>query len=175
MPRGFRFEDEPKKWIPLASHGLQMVLKYRDIPSLKEPGSIYPLLSLTEFHPCISSRSDSNTKIKTPLQAHGLSSTIIHSTIMLLIHNLVNVIDTTGEFLLRLPDGRVIDTKGWNGWEWTHGIGLYGLYQYHALTADTSTLIIINDWFTKRLAEGTTKNINTMAVFLTLACLYEDR
>lgn len=169
MPRGFRFEDEPKRWISLASHGLQMALKYRDIPSLKEPGSIYPLLSLTEFRPCISSRSDSNAKITMPLQAHGPSSTIIHSTIKLLIHNLVNITDTTGKFLLRLPDGRVIDTKGWNDWEWTHSISLYGLYQYHTLTADTSTLTIINDWFTKRLAEGTTKNINTMAVFLTIA------
>jgi unsaturated rhamnogalacturonyl hydrolase len=29
-------------------------------------------------------------------------------------------------------------------------------------------------WFTKQLAAGTTKNINTMAVFITLAYLYED-
>ena len=41
--------------------------------------------------------------------------------------NLVNIEDKTGEFLLRLDDGRVIDTKGWAGWEWTHGIGLYGI------------------------------------------------
>ncbi|VTP69835.1 Predicted unsaturated glucuronyl hydrolase involved in regulation of bacterial surface properties, and related proteins [Leclercia adecarboxylata] len=34
-------------------------------------------------------------------------------------HNLVNIHDKTGEFLLRLDDGRVIDTKGWAGWEWT--------------------------------------------------------
>lgn len=38
--------------------------------------------------------------------------------------NLINISDETGEFLLRLDDGRVIDTKGWAGWEWTHGIGL---------------------------------------------------
>ena len=42
-------------------------------------------------------------------------------------HNLVNIHDETGEFLLRLDDGRVIDTKGWAGWEWTHGVGLYGM------------------------------------------------
>lgn len=40
-----------------------------------------------------------------------------------LINCLVNIKDETGEFLLTLEDGRVIDTKGWNDWEWTHGIG----------------------------------------------------
>jgi hypothetical protein len=45
-------------------------------------------------------------------------------------NNLINIKDETGEFLLRLDDGRVIDTKGWAGWEWTHGVGLYGIYKY---------------------------------------------
>ncbi|EON67690.1 hypothetical protein W97_06833 [Coniosporium apollinis CBS 100218] len=109
----------------------------------------------------------------TPLQAHGLRAADVHTTVNLLIDNLVNIKDTTGEFLLRLPDGRVIDTKGWNDWEWTHGVGLYGVYQYHLLTGSSSALQVVEDWFTARLAEGTTKNINTMAVFLTLAYLYE--
>lgn len=34
-----------------------------------------------------------------------------------LIHCLVNIEDETGEFLMTLPDGRIIDTKGWNDWE----------------------------------------------------------
>jgi unsaturated rhamnogalacturonyl hydrolase len=109
-----------------------------------------------------------------PLKSHGLEADQIHSTIHRLTDNLVNIKDTSGEFLLRLEDGRVIDTKGWNDWEWTHGIGLYGLYQYYTLTGNAGTLAIIKDWFKGRLAEGTTKNINTMAVFLTLAYLYED-
>ncbi|MBW9088998.1 glycoside hydrolase family 88 protein [Rhizobium wenxiniae] len=91
-----------------------------------------------------------------------------------LTNNLINIKDETGEFLLRLEDGRVIDTKGWAGWEWTHGIGLYGLFKYYELTADKNAFAIINDWFKARLAEGTpTKNINTVAPFLTLANLYE--
>ncbi len=91
-----------------------------------------------------------------------------------LTNNLINIKDETGEFLLRLEDGRVIDTKGWAGWDWTHGIGLYGLFKYYELTADKNAFAIINDWFKARLAEGTpTKNINTVAPFLTLANLYE--
>lgn len=64
--------------------------------------------------------------IKMPQQSvsvDGLYAKDIRSQVDLLINNLVNIKDETGEFLLRLPDGRVIDTKGWNDWEWTHGIG----------------------------------------------------
>lgn len=92
-----------------------------------------------------------------------------------LADNLINIRDDSGEFLLRLEDGRVIDTKGWAGWEWTHGIGLYGLLKYWQLTGSDRAMSIIRDWFDARLAEGTpTKNINTVAPFLTLACLYEQ-
>jgi len=109
-----------------------------------------------------------------PLSIGGLSAQNIHENIDRLINNLINIKDETGHFLLKLPDGRIIDTKGWNDWEWTHGIGLYGLYQYHDLTSSPLPLKVIEDWFAARLAEGTTKNINTMAVFLTLAYVYEE-
>lgn len=91
-----------------------------------------------------------------------------------LTDNLTGIVDTTGEFLLRLDDGRVIDTKGWGGWEWTHGIGLYGLFRYWQQTGSPRTMQIIRSWFDDRLAEGTpTKNVNTVAPFLVAAHLYE--
>ncbi|WP_226570679.1 beta-galactosidase BglB [Mangrovibacter yixingensis] len=89
--------------------------------------------------------------------------------------NLVNIRDESGEFLLRLDDGRVIDTKGWAGWEWTHGVGLYGIWQYYQQTGDTRMRDIIDTWFADRFREGaTTKNVNTMSPFLTLALRYEE-
>jgi unsaturated rhamnogalacturonyl hydrolase len=89
--------------------------------------------------------------------------------------NLINIKDETGQFLLCLDDGRVIDTKGWAGWEWTHGVGLYGMYQYYRQTGDEKMRQIIDGWFADRFAEGaTTKNVNTMAPFLTLAYRYEE-
>ncbi|ALB63126.1 Rhamnogalacturonides degradation protein RhiN [Cronobacter condimenti 1330] len=89
--------------------------------------------------------------------------------------NLINIKDETGQFLLRLDDGRVIDTKGWAGWEWTHGVGLYGIYQYYRQTGDDQMRAVIDDWFAARFAEGaTTKNVNTMAPFLTLAYRFEE-
>ncbi|KAF2643339.1 glycosyl hydrolase-like protein family 88 [Massarina eburnea CBS 473.64] len=108
------------------------------------------------------------------LTVHGIQSDQIHSAIELLTHNLININDTTGEFLLKLDDGRIINTKGWDGWEWTHGIGLYGLWHYYTLTGSQNTKDVMLGWFTKQLAKGTTKNINTMSPFLTLAYLYED-
>jgi unsaturated rhamnogalacturonyl hydrolase len=105
---------------------------------------------------------------------HSIPLATITDAIQRLMTTLVEIKDETGEFLLRLDDGRIIDTKGWAGWEWTHGIGLFGMWRYYEQTADARALSIIKQWFEDRFAEGTpTKNINTMSPFITLAYLYE--
>jgi len=110
-----------------------------------------------------------------PTTFEGIHVASVHQEIKFFMNNLVKITDTTGEFLLALPDVRVIDTKGWNDWEWTHGIGLDRLCKYYSLTGDASIMRIVKDWFRDRFAAGgTTKNINTMAAFLTLAYLYEE-
>ncbi|WP_380182329.1 glycoside hydrolase family 105 protein [Kalamiella sp. sgz302252] len=104
-----------------------------------------------------------------------IASHELHQLINKLVDNLVNITDETGEFLLRLDDGRVIDTKGWAGWEWTHGIGLYGIHRYYRQTGDDRLRAIIDNWFSDRFAEGsTTRNVNTVCPFLTLAYRYEE-
>ncbi|VTM51589.1 glycosyl hydrolase family protein [Klebsiella quasipneumoniae] len=72
-----------------------------------------------------------------------------------LIDNLTAINDKSGQYLQRLADGRVIDTKGWEGWEWTHGIGLFGLFRYQQLTGSPRARQLIDDWFSARFAEGT--------------------
>ncbi|MEH0675502.1 glycoside hydrolase family 88 protein [Vibrio scophthalmi] len=100
---------------------------------------------------------------------------VVVDKIQSLINNLINIQDETGEFLLHLDDGRTIDTKGWAGWEWTHGIGLYGMYKYYQQTNDQTVLNIIDEWFEDRFAEEqATKNVNTVCPFLTLAYRYEE-
>jgi unsaturated rhamnogalacturonyl hydrolase len=90
------------------------------------------------------------------------------------ITNLVNIKDVDGSFLLRLEDGRVIDTKSWHGFEWTQGVGLYGLWKVWETTGDAQAWQLMSDWFEARFAEGMpSRNINTVAPFLTLAHLYE--
>jgi unsaturated rhamnogalacturonyl hydrolase len=114
-------------------------------------------------------------RLLVPDRVQDISTAHIHDVVRRLISNLVEIKDHSGEFLLRLEDGRVIDTKGWNDWEWTHGIGLYGIHQYYALTGEKRCLEIIQNWFRDRFRAGTpTKNVNTMAPFLTLANLYEE-
>mgnify|MGYP000229575599 CR=1 FL=1 len=109
-----------------------------------------------------------------PKNAHDIPFDTVKDSIEKLIDNLVNITDESGEFLLELEDGRVIDTKGWNGWEWTHGVGLYGLLKYWDITGNEKSKDIIEAWFRDRFAEGTTtKNVNTVAPFLTLAYLQE--
>lgn len=49
----------------------------------------------------------------TSLKINGYEAKFIHEKINLLINNLINIKDETGEFLLHLEDGRIIDTKGW--------------------------------------------------------------
>ncbi|GMK58299.1 hypothetical protein CspeluHIS016_0503310 [Cutaneotrichosporon spelunceum] len=100
--------------------------------------------------------------------------------IRLLTDGLVNIQDKTGEFLLHLEDGTVIDTKGWAGWEWTHGIALTALYHHQAIApkdaAAYSTRTAM-DWFEaqyKISAVGAPKNINTMSPFYALSSLMAD-
>lgn len=98
----------------------------------------------------------------------------VDQSIQKLIQNLVNIKDETGEFLLHLDDDRVIDTKGWAGWEWTHGIGLYGIHQFAQQAGDANAMAIVDQWFQDRFAqEQATKNVNTVCPFLTLAYRYE--
>jgi unsaturated rhamnogalacturonyl hydrolase len=109
-----------------------------------------------------------------PAIVNDIAYSTVRKKIDLLIDNLVNITDETGEFLLKLEDGRVIDTKGWGDWEWTHGIGLYGLLKYWDMTGESKVQAIIEDWFADRFSEGTpTKNVNTMSPFLTLAYMQE--
>ena len=109
-----------------------------------------------------------------PATAFSLTDSKVNDSLQRLIHNLVNITDDSGEFLLKLDDGRVIDTKGWNDWEWTHGIGLYGIFKQWEMSGDDTALQIMRDWFRNRFAAGTpTKNVNTMSPMLTLAHLVE--
>jgi unsaturated rhamnogalacturonyl hydrolase len=109
-----------------------------------------------------------------PAISHDIPYSLVRSSIDKLIDNLIHISDDSGEFLLELDDGRVIDTKGWNDWQWTHGMGLYSLFKDWTLTGDEKAKDIIESWFSERLAEGTpSKNADTVAPFLTMAFMQE--
>ena len=101
---------------------------------------------------CLSDGASAPWEPVMPNLIHDLPYADVRDAIARLLDNLVNIKDDTGEFLLRLEDGRVIDTKGWNDWEWTHGIGLYGIYKLYEQTNDQAALDIMLNWFRDRFA-----------------------
>lgn len=87
-----------------------------------------------------------------------------------LVMRLVTICDSDGRFLQPLADGRIIDTKSWDGWDWPHGVALHGLWRLHELTGDAQPVTIITDWFENQWQRGSpTRNINSVAPMLTLA------
>ncbi len=59
-------------------------------------------------------------------------------------------------------------------WEWTQGVGLYGLWKMFEKTRDQRCLDLLTEYYDARIAEGLPgKNINTMAPILALSYLYE--
>ena len=68
------------------------------------------------------------------------------------------------------------DARSLAAWDWTHGVGLYGLYKMYAFTGDEKFLDNIERWFADRIEIGLPdKNVNTVAPLLTMAFLYEIR
>lgn len=115
------------------------------------------------------------TKLYKEIDGKQVKSTYIKSKINSLIQNEINLNDPTGEFSIKVASGDVIDNKSFNFWEWTSGVGLYGLMKYYQLTRDETILNIIKKWFDERFKEEPVgKNINTMSQMLTLAMLYEE-
>ena len=81
------------------------------------------------------------------------------------IDNLVNRLGRTKEDAMRLA-----------AWDWTHGIGLFGLFKCYEFTKEEKYLDDIQRWFEDRLTIGLPdKNVNTVAPLLTMAFLYEIR
>lgn len=104
----------------------------------------------------------------------GLERSEIETIIDRLICKLTKISDDSGDFLLTMDDGRKVDDKSWNVWNWPQGIGLFGLFINAQNTGNEKAMKALKDWFDQGLRQGTPpKNVNTMAPFLAMAYLYE--
>lgn len=66
------------------------------------------------------------------------------------------------------------DIARYRFWEWTQGVGLYGIWRLYEKNKDARLLKILTDYYDGQLKGGLPgKNINTMAPVLTLSYLYE--
>ncbi len=62
------------------------------------------------------------------------------------------------------------------GWDWTHGVGIYGLYRLAKQQNDAALMDSLRDWFYRRISVGLPeKNVNTVCPLLTMVCLYEEK
>ncbi|OSZ62667.1 glycoside hydrolase 105 family protein [Sphingomonas sp. IBVSS2] len=96
----------------------------------------------------------------------------IDSLMAALVRSLVGIEDAGGEFLVSMIEGRRYDIKSWHNWDWTQGVGLYGLARMYERGRDPLVRSHVEHWFRSRFDEpAVTKTINTMAPMLALACL----
>jgi unsaturated rhamnogalacturonyl hydrolase len=66
------------------------------------------------------------------------------------------------------------DIRRYQHWEWTQGVGLYGLWKLFANTGDEKYLDILTRFFDSQLEIGfPALNVNTMAPFLTMSYVGE--
>lgn len=68
------------------------------------------------------------------------------------------------------------EAKSLASWDWTHGVGIYGIFKYYQLTGDEKHLNYIIDWLQDRIRIGLPeKNVNTVGPLLTMAFVFEIR
>lgn len=66
------------------------------------------------------------------------------------------------------------DVRRYQHWEWTQGVGLYGLWKLFEVTKDEKYLDILTRYFESQLEIGfPALNVNTATPFLTMSCVGE--
>ncbi len=97
----------------------------------------------------------------------------------LLVNNIVSFLDYYDkdfETGLLAVGKTLAEAKQLIGWDWTHGVGVYGLYKLAKQQGDDALLGTIRDWFYRRIAVGLPeKNVNTVCPLLTMACLHGEQ
>ena len=63
-----------------------------------------------------------------------------------------------------------------NLWDWSQGVGLYGIYKYYQYSGNKKYLDYLIEWFDSKMPgeDRIMKNVNTMAPLSTMAHLYEE-
>ena len=72
------------------------------------------------------------------------------------------------------------DIRRYQHWEWTQGVGLYGLWKLYARTKDAQYMDVLTRFYDSQLEIGfPALNVNTIAPFLTMSyvgeCLQEEK
>ncbi|MCW2475997.1 glycoside hydrolase family 105 protein [Candidatus Symbiopectobacterium sp. NZEC151] len=60
-------------------------------------------------------------------------------------------------------------------WDWSQGVGLYGIWRLYEATGDQTYVDYLSAWFERHRAEAAVKNVNHVAPMLTLVSLLEQQ
>lgn len=67
------------------------------------------------------------------------------------------------------------DANRYKYWEWTQGVGLYGIWELYEATGRKELLKLLVEYFDARISEGLPgKNVNTTAPLLALVFVYKE-
>ncbi|MCD7755051.1 MAG: glycoside hydrolase family 88 protein [Firmicutes bacterium] len=79
-------------------------------------------------------------------------------------------------FLENMKDKNLVgdDIRRYQHWEWTQGVGLYGLWKLFTISKEQKYLDILTEFFDRQIAVGfPALNVNTIAPFLTMSFVGE--
>ena len=95
----------------------------------------------------------------------------------LLIEAFCPILYEDDDIFLKNMEGRNLagdDIRLYQHWEWTQGVGIYGLWKLFSRTGEQRYLDILVRYFEKQLSIGfPALNVNTMAPFLTMSYVGE--
>ncbi len=106
-----------------------------------------------------------------------ISKAVIEDKLSRLVDAFCPILYEDDEHFLENMKGRNLagdDINKYRHWEWTQGVGLYGLWRLYEETGDKKYLDILTTYFDKQLAIGfPALNVNTATPFLTMSYVGE--
>ena len=108
---------------------------------------------------------------------HNAERIVIEEKLSKLIKAFTPILYEDDEIFLKNMKDRNLagdDIRRYQHWEWTQGVGLYGLWKLFAKTGERKYLDILTKFFDAQLEIGfPALNVNTMAPFLTMSYVGE--
>ena len=99
---------------------------------------------------------------------------IIDQKLDLLIKGFLPVLCSDPDFDNGVLASGIANRERYKYWEWTQGVGLFGLWKLYEKTGNKEYLDILTNYYDQRIKEGLPgKNVNTMAPILALSFLAE--
>ena len=103
----------------------------------------------------------------------------IHETLEILAESFQKFLYEDDETFLKNMQSKSLagdDISHYQHWEWTQGVGLYGIWQLYEVTGEKAYLSLLEKYYDREITNGLpARNINTVAPLLTLSLLIREK